>query len=236
MHQLDPVEKLSLTDHLTHFWLTKQKLILSSLVALVIISGFSLYFSGKQQKKSAQVLFKAHMIEKELMQASSDQISPQLHSLKEILAKTPELKSLYEPLLHQGFLLKGEPLALSSHASVEPYHTFTDISLLITQGQLAQAAEKSSSLAQSLEKERDVYPYLTSLNAIRQAFLYQSLKSAELEKKQWETVLGLLETSGANQPLETQKAIAFLEHQFSQGSISISTYAKNRILTLSKQN
>ena len=148
--------------------------------------------------------------------------------LEEVLQRHSELHAKYDGPLAQAHINGGDPAAareiaapLIERTAPSHYATFSEGSLLVTEGQLAAALEHATALKENLHGIDA--PLLRAHNLLRIALLQGEIGTPEREQLAWEELLDDLARGGA-EPLFMQA--------FTAGSVSLADYADARLRIL----
>lgn len=197
-----------------HYWTCL--LALSTIVVLAI--GAERYLSNKNST-SKQDYFAVlkytsrHKQSEPLSVQSTDQ-------LENILARRPELHPHYDALLALSFLHQENAQKTIAHGSetlkrgekrLSPYFVaYAKTSLLICEGNYAQALVEAKQLEEKLEKE-SAFETLHAFNLLRLSFLGKKLGQSEIQKQAFEK-------------LQAMPNYAQLEELFKDGSYTLREY------------
>jgi hypothetical protein len=157
-----------------------------------------------------------------------------LELLTTLMQRHPELKAKYEGPLAQTLLIRGEALKAQPFAEgvftrthpdhLQLYQNYSKTSLLIGQGQYAEALKQTQQLQQTLETTTDsTQPLLSVFNLLRLALLYQQLDQPQKELETWEKF--------QNQPQYLEATVA-ANQAFKTGQASLTQYIEERKKTL----
>ncbi len=156
---------------------------------------------------------------------------PSLQQLETLMQHYPELKAKYEGSLAQMLLITGQTSQARTFAEdifkrtqpdhLQLYQDYSKTSLLISEGQYAEALSQAQQLKQTMEQVGDeaTNPNLYLLNLIRLAMLYQQLGHAQKELQVWEQF--------QNQP-QYLEAMMAINQAFKSGQASLNQYIEER--------
>ncbi len=218
-------DESGLSDRLVTFFSSYKRRIVYLSLALVLIFALSFRFWEGNKEKAQQAFLQAKEIEQEILHGNNEIFASSVSALQSLVDATPNLKEEYSGRLAQAKLLEGKvpelprkQRSLRQKTKAAPYKTFTEVSLLVAQGKLQEAASASEELAEQLSEQP--HSTLALYNAARLGFLYQSLNQEDKEVKQWKKLQALVRKA----PLENK-----INKVFSKGNLSFNNYVNKRL-------
>lgn len=245
-----PIGRAALAKTFCADWISDHsKIILSSFVALILLSFCLFQFSGKflgggkSDYLEAQNAFKAW--------TSNGSLSPKIPvALAKPLDRHPELKSKFGTHIAQRLIAFGEVKNSGQYAAASlkrshdlktPYYErFSQNTLSIVHGKYSSALEEAKRLKSDLEQDdvfwdsRDKFirsgVILYAYNLVRIASLQKELGSKEGELMAWDE---LIKNSGwkelpVNKKMYDPEAYSHLAQNFTQGDVSLLDYIEQR--------
>ncbi|CCB92167.1 putative uncharacterized protein [Waddlia chondrophila 2032/99] len=207
---------------------------------IMIIAGYQLISGSAAKTEANYQLAEGYWakIQRSIGQEAIDaKQEDALLQLCKIVDKHPELRAKYDGMIAQLLIAKG----LSEEASVYTervekrtastqnpvFKEFSNISLLIAQGNHQEALQRSLSLKETLLKKEEP-PLLLPYTLIRIAMLYQGMGEKNLEALAWDEWQQYAQEKSLQKPdTQTLKTISAL---FSEGDFSLDQYIAERSL------
>ena len=158
-----------------------------------------------------------------------------INNLRSIVAEYPELSSKYDGILAQLLLAHGESEAAMPYAEQTEKRTaqtqdplfkeFSDTTLLIAEGKLEEALQRSLNLKKKLLKQEGP-PLLLPYSLIRIAMLHQGLGQDDLEVLAWDEWNQYANGKGIQKP--EPQILNTISSLFAEGDLSLDKYIEAR--------
>jgi tetratricopeptide (TPR) repeat protein len=191
------------SNHPAIEWLSSHKqIIIWTFLGLVALLILSYRLISVQTVNAERDFFQAQATFTQFQQANATtqddpSTAADLELLITLMQRHPELKAKYEGPLAQTLLIRGEALKAQPFVDdvftrthpdhLQLYQNYSKVSLLIGQGQYAEALQQTQQLQQTLETTTDsTYPFLSTFNLLRLALLYQQVNQPQKELETWE--------------------------------------------------
>lgn len=222
-------------DHAAIEWLSKNKQqILWGFLALFIGIIITYRFISAGNLNAERDFYEAQadfsLLQREANTFEEGEMQVTLQKLNAILQLHPELHAKYDGSIAQTLLIEQEASQAKEWAErnfkriqfepVDFYRSYAATSLMIGEGDYAQAATQAEALKEKMQAEghQDFGEILSVFNSIRLAMLYQKLNQSEKELKAWEAL----------QQTPMQEALITVNQLFKEGQFSLNQYIEER--------
>lgn len=224
------------TEHPLIEWVSaNRQTILFGLLALFALIIISYRWIASRTLKAETDFFQAqvdfsHFQEKTLKPAEWSSSQEDLNRLDSLMTSHPELHAKYDGAIAQSLLIQNQPSQAKSYAEatfertaqdeINPYHAYSQTSLLIGEGQFEQALQQTLQLKEKLDQAAIAKSDpLYLVNLIRMAMLYQQLNQPEQERQAWNEL---------QQYSATLDALNVVNQIFKEGNASLQPYIEER--------
>lgn len=241
-----------------------EKLLYSILAAFsVLILGY-LWLSGSSTKMEGDYQSASREFQAFQQAAKSGQIQEMegtYQKLALVMTQLPDLHAKYDGQIAQAFIdmndiKQAKPLALATLQRVSKdnlplYNEYSQITLLIEEGQYANAIQRSLALKQAMiqkleQKEQEVGAQaaeptfgslLFAMNLLRTAFLEQQVGDRAKEIESWEEwKMYTSHTNSRPLPPVDRKAFFTIAQLYNEEALSLDNYIQSRLKSLEALN
>lgn len=217
----------------------KTLLIGAACALLILLIGWRL-FSGSQ---NINEYIKADKEWGAILSTTGEAQKEAVQGLESTLKRVPELRTKFDALLAQQFLLEGNaskaetfanPVLKRTEKNKLPFYIdFSQITLLISQGNFQKALDQTLALKQKMIEQPLPHNFgdgLFAFNLLRQALLYQQLGDLANEKKTWQELKQYARLVKEAPPTDLFGSQAFTEMfaQYEQGRVTLKEYIETR--------